>query len=178
MYYLRGFAIAGFVGVALCLITMKASQANELSMSDRSFLKNAAQAGHFEIESANEALARSQDKQVQDFARMMLQEHERMDKELSELAVAKDQVLPTSASVMQQGKVLLLKGKEGHEFDQYYAEHLGIKAHEDTIELFEEQAKNGDDKEIAGFAQDVLPLLKQHLQHAQSLKNHVDSVKP
>ncbi|GGE73183.1 putative membrane protein [Paenalcaligenes hominis] len=176
--YLRGFAVAGFVGVALCLITMKPSQANELSMSDRNFLKEAAQAGHYEIESANEALARSQDKQVQEFARMMLQEHERIDKELNALAVAKDQALPTSASMMQQGKVLLLKGKEGHEFDQYYAEHLAIKAHEDAIELFEKQAKNGDDDEITGFAQDVLPLLKQHLQHAQSLKNHVDSTKP
>lgn len=170
---LRSVAIVGIVGVAVCLLSMKTSQAQGLSMTDRNFLKNAAQSGHYEVEASTEALARSEDQQVRDFAQMMIQEHEQMDKELNELAVAKDFTLPNSASMVQRSKITRLQGLEGLELDQYYAEELGTKAHEEAIELFEQQVEKGNDEEIVGFAQDALVLLRQHLQHAQSLKTHV-----
>lgn len=173
--FLRRVALVGVVGMAICLLSMKTSHAQGLSMTDRDFLKNAAQSGHYEVEASTEALARSEDQQVRDFAQMMIQEHEQMDKELNELAVAKEFTLPNSASMVQRGKIVTLKGKEGLELDQYYAEQLGIKVHEEAIELFEQQVEKGDDEEIVGFAQDALPLLRQHLQHAQSLKAHVDA---
>ena len=94
---------------------------------------------------------------------------------LDELAAAKEVVLPTAPGVMQQGKIAMLKGKEGVGFDQYYAKNLGVKAHEDVIELFTEQVENGDDAEVVGFAQDVLPILRQHLQHAQSLHSQMEA---
>lgn len=166
---------AGVVGIAVCLLSMRTSHAQELSMTDQDFLKEAAQAGHYEIEASHEALARSEDPQVRDYAQMMIQEHQRLDQELNELAAAKEVVLPTAPGVMQKGKITMLKGKEGVDFDQYYAKNLGVKAHEDVIELFTEQVENGDDAEIVGFAQDVLPILRQHLQHAQSLHSQMDA---
>ena len=117
----------------------------------------------------------SQDAQVRDFAQMMIEEHQRLDQGLNQLAAAKEAVLPTAPSVMQQGKILMLQAREGEGFDSYYAEHLGVKAHEDTIELFESQVENGDDVEIVSFAQEALPVLRQHLQHAKNLHTQMES---
>lgn len=172
---LRLIMMVGVIGIALCSMTMRASHASELSMGDSSFLKNAAQAGHYEIEAAMLALAMSQNQQVKEFAQMMVDEHEQLDKALNELAVAKEVVLPTTPSLVQQGKLLLLKGKEGADFDETYTETVAIKAHEETIELFDEQVEKGKDKEIVGFAQDAVPMLRQHLKHAHLLQNHLKS---
>ncbi|MGE8590169.1 MAG: DUF4142 domain-containing protein [Alcaligenes sp.] len=42
------------------------------------------------------------------------------------------------------------------------------------MKLFEDYLKKGKDKEVMGFAQDALPLLRKHLQHAHTL---ADSMK-
>lgn len=84
-------------------------------------------------------------------------------------------VLPVEPSVVQQGQLAMLKAKDGVDFDLYYAQQLGVKAHEKTIALFEKEVEKGDDNEIVGFAQDVLPMLNQHLQHATLLQQQVET---
>src|SRR5690606_6581574 len=101
--------------------------------------------------------------------------HEQLSQELSALARARDVELPADPSLMQRGKLTLLKGKEGEAFDGDYAEQAAVKAHEDTIKLFEDYLKKGKDKEVMGFAQDALPLLRKHLQHAQPLADSMKS---
>lgn len=153
---------------------MSSSMAADLSSQDKSFMEKAGEAGHYELEAAAMALSKSKDKQVQDFARMMEKEHKQLSQELGDLAREREFVLPDDPSLGQNAKLLLLKGKEGIQFDVSYAETLGIDAHHEAIELFQEQAEKGDDDEIRGFAQDSLPILKQHLQHAELLKQHLD----
>lgn len=162
-------AAAAVVGFGL-----RSSHAAELFSPDVSFMKDAAQAGHYEVQAAKIALARSSNPRIADFARMMITDHEQLSQELSALARARDVELPADPSLMQRGKLTLLKGKEGEAFDADYAEQAAVKAHEDTIKLFEDYLKKGKDKEVMGFAQDALPLLRKHLQHAHTL---ADSMK-
>lgn len=171
----RLILLAALVGITICGIGLRAAHATDLSMQDTAFMKKAAQSGHYEIAASMLALSKSQNQQVKDFAQMMLDEHQQIDKELNELAAAKEEVLPVEPSMLQQSQLAMLKAKEGVDFDLYYAQQLGVKAHEKTIELFEEQIKKGDDEEIIGFAQDVLPVLKQHLQHAVLLQQQLEA---
>lgn len=50
-----------------------------------------------------------------------------------------------------------------------------VRAHEETIKLFEAQVLSGSNEEVSGFALDALELLEQHLQHAHILQNHIQS---
>lgn len=159
---------------ALVGFGLRSSRAADLFSPDEGFMKSAAQAGHYEVQAAKLALEQSTNSRVTDYAQMMLTDHEQLAQELAALAKARDIELPTEPSLMQRGKLSLLKGKQEREFDTSYAQQAAVKAHEDTITLFEDYIKSGKDKEVMGFAQDALPLLRQHLQHAHAL---ADSMK-
>jgi len=155
---------------AIAGLLMKGAHAQDVSSTDESFMKNAAQAGQYEIEAARLSLELASNPNVKAFAQMMLDEHQQIANELSALAQSKGVELPTRPSLMQRGKLTLLKGKKGREFDKDYAEHAAVSAHEDTIKLFENYVREGRDKEVMGFAQDALPMLQQHLRHAHVLQ--------
>ncbi|MCK9508730.1 MAG: DUF4142 domain-containing protein [Pigmentiphaga sp.] len=158
---------------AIAGLVMKGSHAQEVSSADESFMKNAAQAGHYEIEAARLSLELASNPNVKAFAQMMLDEHRQIASELSALAQSKGVELPDRPSLMQRGKLTLLKGKKGREFDKDYAEHAAVTAHEDTIKLFDKYLTEGRDKEVMGFAQDALPMLQQHLRHAHVLQEAI-----
>ena len=159
---------------ALVGFGLRSSHAADLLSPDERFMKNAAQAGHYEVQAAKLALKQSRNDRVTDFAQMMLTDHEQLAQELAALAKARDIELPTKPSLMQRGKLSLLEGQQQEEFDASYAQEAAVKAHEDTIALFEDYITSGKDKEVMGFAHDALPLLRQHLQHAHAL---ADSMK-
>lgn len=170
----RVLALATMVGMAFCGLQKCNKRQHGISIRDQFFLKKAARAGHYEMQAARLALATSQDKEVKAFAQVMLDEHKAAHRELKLLAEAKNIRLPMTSGVLHQDTLADLKQKEGAEFDTLYAKHA-VKAHEATIALFETQAEKGSDEEIAGFAQDVLELLRQHLQHAHVLERHIQS---
>lgn len=64
-----------------------ASIAADISMSDKRFLKNAAEAGHFEIEGSKLALKKSKDADIIRFAKMMVDDHTQAAMKVKELAV-------------------------------------------------------------------------------------------
>ena len=45
-----------------------------------------------------------------------------------------------------------------------------MKAHEEAIELFDQEARNGSDAELKAFAQKQLPGLRNHLKQARDLQ--------
>lgn len=171
----RALALVTMVGMAVCGLQKCSKRSQRLSMRDQFFLKKASRSGHYEMQAARLALATSQDKEVKAFAQVMLDEHKVAHRELKGLAESKNVRLPITSGVLQQDTLRLLEEKEGAEFDALYAKHA-VEAHENTISLFEAQAEKGTDDEIAGFAQDVLELLRQHLQHAHLLQRHIDSL--
>lgn len=170
----RLLALATMVGMAFCGLQKCTKRQHGISMRDQFFLKKACRAGHYEMQAARLALNTSQDKEVKAFAQVMLDEHKTAHRELKLLAEAKNIRLPMTCGVLQQDTLAELKQKEGAEFDALYAKHA-VQAHEAAIELFETQAEKGSDDEVAGFAQDVLELLRQHLQHAHMLQRRFKS---
>jgi putative membrane protein len=62
----------------------------------------------------------------------------------------------------------------GAAFDRGFIE-AQVKAHQDAIALFEQQANGGGDNDLKAFAQKQLPGLRNHLKQAQDLRAKLGS---
>lgn len=148
--------------------------AADVSMSDARFIKKAAHAGHYEVEGSKLALKKSNNAEVQKFAKQMIEDHTKAAEELKALAQKKKVEVPVDTNFMQKGSLMLLGTHDGKGFDEEYAEHIGVDAHEATVELFEDAAKSAEDADIKQFANKTLPTLKHHLEMAKALHHVVD----
>lgn len=166
--------VAGITACGMKKCCALSRQGGHVSFKDRLFLKKAARTGIYEIQAARLAITKSQDRETQAFAQMMIQEHRSLNNELKALAKAKGVGLAISAGVVQEEWLEELKQAEGVAFDALYVKHA-VNTHKESIELFEAHVLAGNDEEIAGFALDALELLEQHLQHAHVLQNHIQS---
>lgn len=165
--------LIGTAILSLFCITNGAS-AKDISMSDKRFLKNAAEAGHYEIEGSKLALKKSKDAEIQKFAKMMTEDHAQAASKVKELATKRGVELPKEPSLVQQAKLKYLETKDGTKFDKSYASHIGVSAHEQAMKLFEDAAEDADDVDIKKFAADTLPVLKKHLEDAKRIDARVN----
>ncbi|HIZ50886.1 MAG TPA: DUF4142 domain-containing protein [Candidatus Pseudomonas excrementavium] len=131
------------------------------------FLEEASAKGVAEIETARKALEQSQSEQVKEFANMMIKDHAAANEKMAELAASKNLEISDEATLMDKAKAMILDARDGESFDAAYANNQ-VAAHEQTIELFERAARS-DDAEVASFAKETLPKLKDHLKKAQAL---------
>lgn len=141
-----------------------------VSHADRTFLKLAAQSGVAEVEGSKLAETKGESAPVKAFARQMVTDHAAVGEELAALAALKGVEVPDRPSVAQKGKIKWLNALEGAGFDRRYLDNFGVKAHEDTVKLFENAARDTRDSEIRAFAVKTLPGLKHHLETARELK--------
>jgi putative membrane protein len=164
MKFITHISVLALVGVAT-LLTVSSAHAR----SDAAFLKDAAEAGEAELRASKVAQTKARRSEVRSFADTMVTEHSRMSEELKRLAAAKRVTLPSAPGVLQQSKLKLIEAGDDDKFDERYVSSFGVKAHEDTIKLFEEAARTATDAEVKAFAQKSLPVLQHHLQMARSL---------
>jgi putative membrane protein len=61
-----------------------------------------------------------------------------------------------------------LSALPGRKFDARYMSVM-VQDHTKAVNLFQKEAKRGQDKDLKAFADKTLPVLKQHLDKAQSL---------
>lgn len=131
------------------------------------FVEHASAASAAEIEVGNLALQKSSATDIKAFAQMMIDDHSAANKQLAAIAAKKNLKMDTDAELMNKAKAYVLKQRDGESFDEAYAKNQ-LKAHQDTIELFNKGAVSKD-SDIAAYATATLPKLKHHLQQAQEL---------
>lgn len=158
--------------LALCagiatLALMATTSAN--ARSDADFMKQAAQNGSAEIEASKLALQKAQRPEVKSFAEKMVADHTKTSDELKQLAASKKVTLPDGPSMKQKAELKMISAGDDAKFDERYTKSFGVKAHEETVKLFEEAAKDASDTEVKAFAQKTLPALNHHLEMARSL---------
>ncbi len=153
----------------------QAADAAKLSHQDKSFLKDAAEGGNAEVDASKVALEKSGNADVKTFAQMMVDDHGKAGTELKGLAEQKGVKVPDSPSVTKKAEIKMLSERKGSSFDQHYAESIGVKAHEDTIKLFQKEVDKGTDADVKAWASKTLPALQHHLEAAQALKAKTDA---
>ena len=129
---------------------------------DKSFFKDAAQAGMAEVAAGQTAEAKGSSPAVKEFAAMMVKDHSAANAKLKKIAMAKGIELPDSPSLMQKAKNEKTDMHSGESFDKDYIQGQ-IKAHKDTIDLLQKEIDNGQDPEGKAFAAQTLPKVKAHL---------------
>lgn len=146
---------------------MAGTDANRDSIDAEDFLEEASAMGVAEIETGQKALEESQNAEVRAFAERMIKDHAAANEKMAKLAADKDLEISDEAKLMDKARTMILDAREGESFDDAYANNQ-VAAHERTIELFE-RATRSEDAEVAAFAKDTLPKLKEHLEEARKL---------
>jgi putative membrane protein len=166
-----------FIGLASIAFISTSVLANDLSMSDKRFLKSAAQSGNYEIEGSKLAESKAKSPEVKSFAKHIIEDHTKAASELKALASKKGVELPAKPSLLQRTSLKLLGTHDGAKFDESYAENIGVDAHESAVEDFTEAANSADDADVKQFAAKTLPVLKKHLEMAKTLESKTDKAK-
>jgi hypothetical protein len=76
--------------------------------------------------------------------------------------------IPAEMDAQHRQKLEKLQSADGRQFYQLYRAQQ-IEAHQNAVKLFTDYAKSDDASRLTSWAQKTLPVLQQHLQHAQAL---------
>jgi len=140
--------------------------------SDATFVFKASAAGMAEVDAATLAMKQASSAEVKRFAKHMLHDHTKANKEL--LALANEKKLPVapSADARHQEELRMLATLKGAAFDRAYMKGQ-VKDHEEAVALFQNEARNGMDPDLKAWAAKTLPTLKEHLKMAQDVRDQV-----
>ena len=153
----------------------QAADTAKLSHQDKSFLKDAAEGGNAEVEASKTALAQSSSADVKTFAQMMVDDHGKAGTELKGLADQKGVKVSDTPTITKKTEIKMLSERKGSSFDQHYADSIGVKAHQDTIKLFQKEIDKGSDADVKAWASKTMPTLQHPLEAAQALKAKTDA---
>ncbi|MBV8914730.1 MAG: DUF4142 domain-containing protein, partial [Acetobacteraceae bacterium] len=115
------------------------------------------------------ALQRSRNPATRRFAERMIADHTKSSQQLAALAQAKGIVLPTELDPEQQ-RMLTAIDNTRRLFDQEYFRQQGM-AHQTAVQVYQTEIANGYDADLRGFAQQTLPIVQEHLQMAEQMRN-------
>ena len=145
------------------------NKAAQTTPSTADFVKTAAIAGIFEIESSKVAQQKSQDPKVQAFAKMMIDDHTKAGDELKAKAQGISGVqVPTALDTENQTVLDRLKASSGDRFLKQYRQ-AQLKGHREAVRLFKGYATGGDNAGLKAWAKATLPTLRKHLREARNL---------
>lgn len=137
--------------------------------ADKQFLMKAVQGNLAEIQMGKLALKNSADRNTQNYANRMIEDHTTANVQALQIIAKKGMPAPKSpdaASIAMMRR--MSKMKTG--FNKMYITHM-IADHKEDIAEYTKEAKTGYDDDIKGYAVATLPTLKSHLDFAQTLMN-------
>jgi putative membrane protein len=140
-----------------------------LSGPDRQLMETMARAGAAEVEAGRLAESNAASPEVKKYARQMVEDHGKANRELQELATRKGVTLPTEPDAAQKDRIADVKAKQGAAFDQAYVSEAAVKDHVAAKELFEKVAKSAEDPDLRAFAEKNLPVIDHHLEMAKQI---------
>jgi putative membrane protein len=141
---------------------------------DSEHLVEAAALNLTEIRLGELAQSKAVSKEVKDFGKMMVEDHNKTLGELKSLAGTKQITLP--AALTEEGEEAHKKfaDESATDFDKKYVDKM-VDAHQTAIEKFEKMATDAKDSDIKAFATKTLPALRTHLDHALTLQKKLET---
>lgn len=144
----------------------------QVSLTDEAFVQEAAQGAVAEIQLADLAQQQSSSPAVQQYARRIQSDHIQSNQQLTQIAQDADLKLPSTPPPEHREALQELSQLSGSAFDREFID-AQIEDHRKDIALFRNEAENGQDPALKGYAANVLPTLESHLEMAQSLANQM-----
>lgn len=145
---------------------------DQLPQQDREFAQKAAADNQAELELARLAQEQASNEEVKEYAGTLVEDHTKVGEELKQIAekhgLTLDPQLPQEA---QQAKEEL-SSKSGAAFDQAFVEQM-VSDHEKAVQLYEDQAANGENEALKQFASNHVDTLRMHLDRARQLERQM-----
>jgi putative membrane protein len=158
----------GALAVWVWLVPNAVAGQQQPALTDQTFIEKAAVGGLAEVQLGKLAVEHAASPDVKQFGQRMVQDHSKANQELMALAKTKAISVPTALDHKHQEEVDRLAKLQGAAFDRAYLQHM-VKDHEDDVQLFSTQAKQGQDPELKAFAAKTLPTLEEHLRIVRNL---------
>ena len=150
------------------LLSASYSIAQQTQNQDMDFALKAADGGMLEVNLGQMALKKGESQKVKDFAKMMVDDHTKVNSELMGFARKKNIDIPGGLSNAKKMVADSLNSQSGNSFDMLYM-NMMIASHEETIGVFQDEAAGGKDADLKKWANAKIPALKHHLEMAKKL---------
>jgi putative membrane protein len=131
-------------------------------VNDALFAEAAADSGLAEVTLSDLGLRKATDPELKKFSQQMIDDHNRLNSELTTLAAQKRLALPRVVDARARFCAQSLSGLSGETFDRCYAKAQWV-AHMEAVATFEAEAERGQDADLRAFASRALPRIKEHL---------------
>lgn len=130
----------------------------------------AASSDMYEITSSREALAKSRNPQIRQFAQTMIDHHTRTTQQLKDIT-QREQLPPPPMSMvpLHQQMVEELRGLNGTAFERAYLAQQQ-RAHEMALALHRNYAASGDRPALRSFGATAVPIIEQHIAQLRAIR--------
>ena len=165
------------VGALLCMVAVAQSDkrtqsANRLTASDNMFVTKALQGNMAEVELGKLGQQRASNDAVKQFAKRMVDDHQKALDELKTIATNQGITVPTTLDAKGQATFDRLSKLNGAEFDRAYMEDM-VKDHRTDVAEFKRESEHGEDPAVKSWAAKTLPTLEDHLKMAEQTERDV-----
>ena len=142
----------------------------ESGTRDERFVRDAASSARMQVELGRVALRQGQDARVKQFARQMIDDYQRAERDLLDVAVARDISIPPGLIPAHRSMIGEVTPHVGAEFDREYARMM-VGENLSMVREYDEEARSGLDPQARDFAERTLPTMRDHLEKARALAN-------
>lgn len=149
---------------------------NDAKENDSEFLVSSTETNLMEIEIGRLAQSKGTDPGVKEFGKMLVADHTKAAAETKPFADRLQVSLPSSITEKGKEHYNKLNEKSGKEFDEKFADMM-VEGHEDAVSKMEKASADANDPEIKAWAANMVPTLRQHLDHAKKLKEQLKNKK-
>jgi putative membrane protein len=132
---------------------------------DKIFVKKAIQGSIAEVQLGELTLQKSNDDQVKQFARKMIDDHTKMNEQMRPVAQQLGVEIPTEVSKKEKSLMSKMQALSGTAYDQAYIKEM-VKDHKQDLSDYHMEALNGHVKDAATQGSKII---SEHLQMAQQL---------
>ncbi len=140
-----------------------------LSQQDQTFVKEAGSGNLAEADAGRLAMEKGGTPAIREFGRWMYTDHGlTANNWLKAIMAAQNQPFQPAPTPEQQQMLQKLERLSGRQFDREYTQGMVID-HEKTIPVFEREARDGQNPMIKDYAQNLIPVLQQHLDEIKIL---------
>lgn len=150
----------------------KDKEAQKPTEPTQDFVTKAIESAHAEVDHGRLAAKQANDKEVRKFAQQMVDDHNKLTKELTDLLSKKRLELPTSSDAEHDRIRRRLETLKGAPFDRSYLERR-VGDQRAVVGMFERQARDGRDDAVKSWAKKKLPELRANLREAERLQRRV-----
>ncbi|WP_179412519.1 DUF4142 domain-containing protein [Mucilaginibacter sp. E4BP6] len=143
-----------------------------VSSDDAKFATAAANGGLAEVALGKLALTKTTNQAIKDFANMMVTDHGKANAALAAIAQTKNITLPAEPDSAHLKKADGLSKLSEADFDKQYVSAM-IDGHKKTLDLMNNEAKNGKDSTLKAFAAQTAPVVQMHLDAINKIKDNM-----